>query len=94
MKINNAGDVIRFKSTPRNYRPEWAGLKPYTIRVIPHDEAPENIYSLFAIDHIDITNTETSESFRRRVSFVQLFEVHPDSSVWIFSWQHPREVQQ
>jgi len=93
MKISDDGDTIQFKSLPTFFKPERDGRKPTTTREIPGEEMPADI-TLFDLKYIEITNTETGEKFTRSLSLILHLVEYPESSLWVFGWQHPQEVLQ
>jgi len=81
--------TIKFKSVPRNWRKEWLGTKPNTIRTfaetgdIREELLIDFIEERWNLLEIEIENTETMEVFRRNVIDVNLWD-----GVYTISWEH------
>ena len=80
---------ITFKSTPDNWKKEYLGLKPNTLRKIDASDdirwgvLNDFIFGAWNIIDIEIENTETTEVFVRRVTDVTRFD-----DFFIISWEH------
>lgn len=78
---------VKFKSTPGNWKKEYAGLKRTTVRECDDIEDPrfkildDFINSRRNILEIEIEHTETGESFFRTVTDVSIFK-----ELYIISW--------
>ena len=89
MKIEN--NTIIFKSAPEYYQKEKSGLKCNTVRQITKPDeykAFHDFYRCFeAISNktIKIINSESGESFLRRITDISIFK-----EVYIFSWEHSK----
>ena len=81
--------TVGFKSVPENFEKEEDGRKPNTIRKKDlKDERHMLLGSMMAVGYygqIEITNSETNETFRRTIIDVT------DWDGWlIISWRHRR----
>jgi len=82
------GNTIIFKSNPENFYKEREGLKPYTIRRISfwsELKEVEIFYNSFYKAQtlfIEIINPITSESFKRIITDISMFE-----GLYIFAWK-------
>ena len=82
--------VVKFKSDPGMYILESTDMKPNTIRLLHKELAKilteENIYNR----EIEITNTETGDSFKRTIlSMVNISKYFPREDGFemvVFSW--------
>lgn len=80
---------IKFKSTPENWRKEYLGLKPNTVRKFSEtDDIRKEILCDFMdgtwnLIDIEIENTKTSEVFFRRITDVTIYD-----EFYIISWRH------
>ena len=89
-KVTHKMKTITFKSTTENYRKEYLGLKPNTIRYFTIDEKNDirkQILDDFIAGKIndiciEITNVSTHEYFIRRITDVSLFE-----EWYVISWK-------
>ena len=81
----NMTTIIRFKSTPENWKKEEAGFKRNTVRTIDIQDKRFKRLSRWKPYHIDlfieIKNTETKEEFQRLISDVTFWE-----NLVIISW--------
>lgn len=75
--------AVKFKSTPDNYAKEKDGRKPNTVRILETTDARWRKLADKKVAQIVITNTETGESFKRRVTDVTFW-----NGLWIISWRH------
>lgn len=66
MRFETVPRVI-FKAAPEWYRIEESGEKPFTIRAVTEKERDRIAFC----DEIEITDTETGESFVREITFVR-----------------------
>ena len=89
-------EEVRFKSTPDNWNKEKLGIKNNTVRYIDDDSRFNKIYahskdSLNGADLvIIIENTETGETFERKVIDVTYFE---DNYV-ILTWDCLNQIKE
>jgi hypothetical protein len=83
--------TIKFKSTPENFRKEYIGIKPNTVRKFNHEKDKEDVRFQILEDFInlrwnrltiEIENTETWEIFERVVTDVTKFD-----NYYIISWK-------
>lgn len=81
--------TIIFKSTPENWKKEYLGLKRNTVREFEmgindtkEDVLLEHIMGKCSLINVEITNTETFESFTRSVTDVSVF----GKGTYIISW--------
>ena len=81
--------TIRFKSTPNNYRKEYLGIKPCTVRVfklltkdLRLNMLEEYIRGDLTNLNIEITNNTTQENFTREVIDITYYEER-----YIISWR-------
>ena len=77
-----------FKSTPENYNKELSGVKNNTCRVLSQREI-EELYSEQGLDFIEIVNTETKQSFTRKLRDITklVSTMLPDGyRIYIFTW--------
>jgi hypothetical protein len=82
--------VVNFKSIPEYYQKEERGIKNNTVRVWERFDKRFKLLDDFiygAIDDLEIkiTNTETGESFTRRIRDVTEFEV-AGKPLYIITW--------
>lgn len=82
-------DIVRFKSTPANWRKECLGIKPNTLRTFGGDIDNREILlrkfmlnSILTLD-IEIENTETKKAFKRHIMDVTEYD-----NYYIISWEH------
>ena len=78
---------ITFKSVPEYYRRESLGLKNNTVRKVEVEDVRFDILSDFEMEaitdlEIEIINTDTKESFVKRVTDVCKFDEY-----YIISWR-------
>ena len=66
MRIETVTRVI-FKAAPEWYQVEKSGEKPFTIRAVTEDERNRIAFC----DEVEITDTDTGESFFREITFVR-----------------------
>lgn len=84
--------TIYFKSTPNNWRKEYLGIKPNTLRsfetILNSIDIRKEILDKYLLCELNlinivITNTETKETFTREVTDVTFF-----NEMYIISWKH------
>jgi hypothetical protein len=82
--------TIRFKSTQSNWRKEYSGLKPNTLRTFDQKEndirqelLDKFIKGNLNILRIEMDNVDTGESFARMVTDVTEWK-----GTYIISWRH------
>ena len=75
--------TITFKSIPDNWNKEFAGIKPNTTRFV--DDWDEDRWDLFfTATHIEIINTKTNDTFRRKIVDKTQF---PEKKCVVVSWK-------
>lgn len=106
MKIEK--NTIVFKSTPVNFRKEKTGIKCNTVRKIqkyrgPFSDIYSNEFLNFDYDKehivmIRIINTESGESFLRRLSDMTRAFCFEENNIfyetWVFSWIRERRLDE
>ncbi len=76
---------IKFRSNPENWRKEYLGLKPNTVRSFDEDIRFEILNSFidgtWNLIDIEIENTKTTETFIRRITDITVIDTY-----YIISW--------
>lgn len=86
--------IIKFKSTPENYKKEYYGLKNNTARFIESDDGRLKILHLFKNNELDdhliilIENTKTGNYFDRIVKDVTFYKHLDAPELTIITWEH------
>jgi hypothetical protein len=88
--VSENGYGLRFKSIPRYFTKERAGLKPNTVRKLSVSERMSFDQCKDRIDEVTVINTDTGESFTRRVTDISTFprELPYTGVLHIISWEH------
>jgi len=87
-------NLLKFKSTPEMYEKEKSGRKPNTARVFPTFLSEKDAERFDLLEgwqqghrnlQIQITNTRTAQSFKRKVTDVTYWQ-----DIWLISWKHTK----
>ncbi len=86
MTTTKCAGRVCFRSSPENYEKEKSGVKLNTLRKIDHDDLRFTYLKNKQVNYITITNSETTDSFTRKIT---------DYTEWngwaIISWKDDSE---
>jgi|LGVE01.1.fsa_nt_gb hypothetical protein len=88
--VSENGYGVGFKSIPRYFTKERAGLKPNTVRKLSVSEKMAFDQCRDEIDEVTVTNTDTKETFTRKVTDISTFALESpyNGDMHIISWEH------
>ena len=88
--MNIKANIITFKSRPEFFNKEESGIKNNTVRYLSDEEARkvDRVQCLFSEVLIQITNTETGDSFRRVIR-----DISTNEDVTVFTWDLEEESE-